>query len=289
MATIDAASVKKLREMTGAGMMDCKKALVEAEGDFDKAVASLREKKLADSSKKADRATAEGAIGVSISEDGKRAGLVELNCETDFVARNEQFRELVSHLASHAQQSGSGDATSLLTVSSSTDGQTIDQHVREAIGTLGENIVVSRVAHLETNGVLGSYIHTDGKQAAVVEVSGEGVETGTLQQLARDLAMQVVALRPQYVSRDEIPQEVLDAERSIYEQQAAQEGKPEAIQAKIAEGRLSKEFFQQVALLDQPFIREQKQTVSQLVKAAGGNINVVRFVRLRVGETAINA
>jgi elongation factor Ts len=289
MATIDAASVKQLREMTGAGMMDCKKALVDTEGDLDKAVALLREKSLASAGKKADRATAEGAVGVSISEDGKRAGVVEVNCETDFVARNDQFRELVSHLAGHAQQSGSGDATALLSVASGGDGRTIDQHVREAIGTLGENIVVSRVAHLETSGVLGSYTHTDGKQAAVVEVSGEGVDTAKLQQLAKDLAMQVVALRPQYVSRDEIPQEVLDAERRIYEQQAAQEGKPEAIQTKIAEGRLNKEFFQMVALLDQPFIREQKQSVTQLVKAAGDNIQVKRFVRFRVGETAISA
>jgi elongation factor Ts len=289
MATIDAAAVKKLRDMTSAGMMDCKKALVDAEGDFDRAVAILREKSLASADKKADRATAEGAVGIAISEDGHRAGIIEVNCETDFVARNEQFRELVAHLAGHAQQSAAGDATTLLAVSSGGDGQTIDQHVREAISTLGENIVVSRVAHLETDGVLGSYTHTDGKQAAVVEVTGEGVEAEKLKQLARDLAMQVVALRPQYVSRDEVSQEVLDAERRIYEQQAAQEGKPEAIQVKIAEGRLNKEFFQVVALLDQGFIREPKQTVSQLVKSVGANVEVKRFVRFSVGETAINA
>lgn len=279
MATINAADVKKLREMTSAGIMDCKSALTETGGDFDKAVALLREKSLASAVKKADRATAEGLIGVHVSEDGKRAGIVEVNCETDFVARNERFQQLASELAQQVEQGNATDAASLL--SQSMGDSTVDAFIREAIGAVGENIQIARVQKFETSGELGIYTHTDGKQAAIVEVSGSGAAA---QQLARDLAMQVVAMRPQYVSREEVPADVLESERRIYEQQAAQEGKPEAIQAKIAEGRLNKEFYQQVSLLDQPFIREQKQTISQMVKAAGADIKVVRFVRYKVGE-----
>lgn len=201
MATVDAAAVKKLREMTNAGIMDCKSALTEANGDFDKAATILREKGIAAAGKKAERTAADGSIGVYVHTDGKQAAMVEVNCETDFVAKNEKF-----------------------------------------------------------------------------------------QQLCRDIAMQVVALRPMYVSRDEIPAEVLEAEKRIYAQQAAVEGKPEAIQEKIAEGRLNKEFYQAVCLLDQPFIKEQKQTIDQMLKEAiatlGENIVIARFVRFKVGEKA---
>jgi elongation factor Ts len=282
MATIDAAAVKKLREMTGAGILDCKKALSENDGDFDKAVAFLREKGIAGAAKKADRSTSEGAIGVAISEDGKRAAIVEVNCETDFVGRNETFRELVSALAQTTLNSSASDVEGIL-AGSFGEGKTVEQQIKESIGTIGENIVLKRVQKLETPGVVGSYVHSDGKQAAIVEVQGEG-SADALQTIARDLAMQAVALRPTYVSRDEVPQDVLEAEKRIYEQQAAQEGKPEAIQAKIAEGRLNKEFFQTVALLDQPFIREQKQTVTQYVKATAPGATVTRFVRFKVGE-----
>jgi elongation factor Ts len=199
MATVSAADVKKLREATGAGIMDCKSALAETDGSFDKAVQLLREKGIAAAAKKAGRAAGEGSIGVYVHSDGKQAALVEVNCETDFVAKNEDF-----------------------------------------------------------------------------------------QQLCRELAMQVVAMRPQYVSRDQVPAEMIEAEKKIYEQQAAQEGKPEAIQAKIAEGRLNKEFFQTVCLLEQTFVREQKKTVEELVKEAiakiGENIQVKRFVRYKIGE-----
>lgn len=199
MATIDAATVKKLRDMTGAGIMDCKRVLAETNGNIDAAIKALREKGIASAEKKADRTASEGSIGIYVHTDGKQAAMVEVNCETDFVARTDDFK-----------------------------------------------------------------------------------------QLCRDLAMQVVALRPTYVRREEIPAEALEAERAIYEKQAAEEGKPEAIQAKIAEGRLNKEFYQAVCLLDQPFVKEQKQTVEQLVKEAiaklGENIQVKRFVRYNIGE-----
>ena len=199
MASVDAAQVKQLREATGAGIMDCKRVLAETNGDFDAAVKALREKGIASAAKKADRTAGDGGIGVYVHTDGKQAAIVEVNCETDFVARTDDFK-----------------------------------------------------------------------------------------QLCKDLAMQVVAMRPQYVSREEIPAEVLEAERKIYEAQAAEEGKPEAIQAKIAEGRLNKEFYQAVCLMDQPFVKEQKQTIEQLVKEAiaklGENIQIKRFVRYKVGE-----
>lgn len=282
MATVDAAAVKKLREMTNAGIMDCKAALVEAEGDFERAATILREKGIAASGKKAGRATGEGMIGVHVSQDGKTAGIIEVNCETDFVARNENFRQLVTDLAQQVE-GGAHDVAELLSQPYiKENGKTVEEHVRESIATIGENIVVTRLMRLQAeSGVLGSYVHSDDKQAGIVEVTGGDVEKG--KQLARDLAMQVVAMKPEFVSRDEVPSDRLEAERNIYQQQAAQEGKPEAIQAKIAEGRLSKEFFQAVSLMDQMFVKEQKQSVAQLVKEAGAE--VVRFVRYRVGET----
>lgn len=198
MATIDAASVKKLRDATNAGMMDCKKALVETEGNFEKAVALLREKGMASAAKKADRTAADGMIGSYIHTDGKQAALVEINCETDFVARTDDFKEL-----------------------------------------------------------------------------------------SRDIAMQVVAMRPQWVRREEVPADVVEAEKDIYRKQAEGEGKPAAIQDKIAEGRLDK-FFAQVCLLEQPFIKDDKKTIEGLVKEAmaklGENIQINRFARFKVGE-----
>ena len=287
MATVNAGDVKRLREMTNAGIMDCKRALVECEGDFDRAVTLLREKGIASAGKKAGRATGEGLIGLHVSDDGQSAGIIELNCETDFVARNENFQQLASQLAQQVE-GGAADVDALLKQPFSGDsGKTVEEHVRESMATIGENIVVQRLEHLKANsGVLGAYVHSDGKQAAIVEIASDAPDERA-EQLARDLAMQVVAMKPQYVNRDQVPADEIDAERKIYQEQAAQEGKPEAIQTKIAEGRLSKEFFQTVSLMDQMFVKEQKQSIAQVVKAIGGNAHVVRFVRYRVGENMV--
>lgn len=283
MATIDAGQVKRLREMTSAGIMECKGALVEAEGDFDRAVTILREKLKGLQVKKGDRATGEGSLGLYVSDDGKTGVLVEVNCETDFVAKNEKFQELCNELARRAATaSGISDATSLL--ASSSDNGTVEDLVKEQIGTIGENMRVSRVAKIVTDGFVASYIHHDHKSAALVEMSG-ATKSEKTEEVGRDLSTQIVAMRPQYVSRDEVPAEALESERAIYAQQAAQEGKPEAIQLKIAEGRLNKEFFQQVALLDQPFVKEQKQSVGAYLKQAAPGVAVKQFVRFRVGET----
>lgn len=283
MATIDAAQVKKLREATNAGIMDCKSALTEAEGDFQRAVTILREKGIASAGKKAERATSEGAIGLYVSEDGKTGVLVEVNCETDFVAKNEKFQALCDDLAQRAANAQNvSDAQTLL--SASTENGTVEDLVKEQIGTIGENMRVSRVAKIQSDGYVASYIHHDHKSAALVEVSGVSKDAGEV--AGHDVAMQVVTMRPQYVSREEVPQEALESERAIYAQQAAQEGKPEAIQQKIAEGRLNKEFFQTVALLDQPFIKEQKQSVAAYLKQAASGASVKQFVRFRVGEAS---
>ncbi len=287
MATVNAGDVKRLREMTNAGIMDCKRALVECEGDFDRAVTFLREKGIAGAGKKAGRATGEGLIGLHVSEDGQTAGIIELNCETDFVARNENFQQLATQLAQQVE-GGASDVDVLLKQPFIGDSsKTVEEHVRESIATIGENIVVQRLEHLKAgSGVLGAYVHSDGKQAAIVEIASDAPDERA-EQLARDLAMQVVAMKPQYVNRDEVPADEIEAERKIYTEQAAQEGKPEAIQTKIAEGRLSKEFFQTVSLMDQMFVKEQKQSIAQVVKAIGGNARVVRFVRYRVGENLV--
>jgi elongation factor Ts len=291
MATVDAAAVKKLREMTSAGIMDCKTALAQNDGDFEKAAQFLREKGIASAAKKADRAASEGAIGVYISEDGKRGALVEVNCETDFVARNDNFRAIVKELAEVAANNNAGDVASLNTQSVS-GGKTVEDHIKESIGTLGENIVLARVTPLETSGLLGSYVHSDGKQAAIVEIAATSVsDAEALKTAARDVAMQSVALRAPYLNRDEVPASVVESEKEIYRKQASEEGKPEAMLEKIAEGRLNK-FYSQETLLEQAFVKDTtgKQTVAQYVKSvaasAGEGVNVARVVRYKVGEGA---
>ncbi len=281
MAAIDAGAVKRLREATGAGIMECKTALKESEGDFEGAVRYLREKAGVKVGKLEGRATSEGLIGVSVSQDGHRAGIVELNCETDFVARNDAFQTLLKDLAQAAQSAeGSLEAFSAQKLAS---GKTVAEALSDAIATLRENIRIARVESIHSSGVLGTYRHTDGKQAAIVAVESEaGGEA--VQQLARDLAMQAVAMKPAFLHREEVPGHLVEAEKQFYAKQAAEEGKPEAIQAKIAEGRLNKEFFQTVALMEQPFIKEQKQTVKQMVAAVQG-ARPSSFVRYRVGET----
>lgn len=281
MAAIDAAAVKKLREMTGAGLMDCKRALVETEGDSDKAAQLLREKGIASAGKKADREASEGFVGVYISEDGKRAAMVEVNCETDFVARNDAFVKLGNDLAKAAVEGNATDIASLMTQPID-GGATAEESVKSAMATLGENIVPARLVRFEGQGVVGSYVHTDGKQAALVEVAGNDAVG---QQVARDIAMQAVALKAPHLTREDVAAELVEAEKHVYREQAKGEGKPDAMLDKIAEGRLGK-FYSQIVLMEQPFIKDStgKQTTAQMVKAAGDNLRVVRFARIKIGE-----
>jgi len=283
MATIDAAAVKKLREMTGAGIMDCKGALVEANGDFEQAVTVLRERALATTVKKADRAANEGQIGIFVNEDATLGGIVEVNCETDFVARNDSFKALVADLAYQAAFTGTVSLPDFLGSAFIKDeAKTVQQVVTEGIGTIGENIVVARFAAVTVeNGHIGAYLHSDGKKGALIVA--EGGSSDSLKTAAREIAMQAVALRAPYLHPGEVPEHVVEAEKDIYRKQAAEEGKPEAMHDRIAEGRLKK-FFKEATLLEQAFIKDDKKSVAQVAKEAGATI--VRFVRFEVGQSS---
>lgn len=281
MATITAADVKKLRDATSAAMMDCKKALVETDGDFDAAITYLREKGMATAGKKADREANEGAIGIYVVEDGASGAIIEVNCETDFVGRNETFRELVAELARNAAMLGTTDIDAFVAAKLvNDDNKTVETFVTEGIATLGERIVVKRIALLGAqDGVLGTYVHSDGKKGAIVVA--EGASSEEAKAVAREIAMQAVALRAPYLNRQSVPAEVIEAEKAIYRTQAAEEGKPEAMQDKIAEGRLNK-YFKEATLTEQAFIKDDKKSVQQIAKEVGATIE--NFVRFEVGQ-----
>ena len=273
---ISAAEVKELRERTGAGMMDCKKALQETGGDMEAAIDLLRSKGAAKAAKRAGKEASEGAIGSHI-EDGVGA-LVEVNCETDFVARTDDFQALAQDLARHvAEHSAATDGAEpgdrLMAEAFEGGDQTVEQHVTQVSAKTGEKIVVRRFARFETDGTLGGYVHMTGKIGALVELSGGG------ESVAKDVAMHVAAARPLGVTRDEIPADVVERERAVYQEQVRQEGKPEHIQEKIVEGKLGK-FYKEQALVEQPFVKDPDRTVGELV----GEADVRRFVRFELGE-----
>jgi len=297
MSTITADQVKELREKSGAGMMECKKALEANAGDLDASMKWLREKGIAGAEKKAGRAAAEGLVGLKLG--ASRGVIVEVNCETDFVARTPQFVALLdaaTAAASSAQGLPQDPAAAAAAVAAlkAADGQTLEQHVKSAIAGLGENMALARVAQLSVKqGVLGSYRHSDGKLASLVSVECGKAETlarPELAELAKDLAMQVAGNLPpaEVVSREQISPELISREREIAMTQAQQAGagKPEAIVAKIAEGKVNK-VLQELTLLEQSFIKDGNLKVSDLLKQAsakvGDTLTVGGFVRLKVG------
>jgi elongation factor Ts len=283
MVTITAADVKKLRDATNLGMMDCKNALVETEGDFEKAVLVLREKNKNIDLKKGGREAREGAIGIYVNEDSTVGAIVEVNCETDFVARNEAFRELVADLAYQAALSAPANIEEFLAADFIRDeGKSVKAKVTESISTLGENVVVGRIETVAApEGVLGAYVHSDGKKAAIVVAQGKGGEAAAA--AAREIAMQAVALRAPYLNRDSVPSAVIEGEKEFYRKQAAEEGKPAEMQEKIATGRLNK-YFKDATLLEQAFIKDDKKTVQQVAKDAG--FVVTKFVRFEIGQAS---
>ncbi|HET6351144.1 MAG TPA: translation elongation factor Ts [Coriobacteriia bacterium] len=295
MAEITAGMVKELRECTGAGMMECKKALSEAEGHLDTAIDILRTRGLASLAKKAGRAANEGAIAAFVSEDGKTGTLVEVNSETDFVGRNSEFLAFVNGIAEIVVKSAPADVDTLTTTEFiGRDGLTVQDVLGEAVSKLGENIGVARFERIEIsgNGAVATYIHGGGKIGVIVEFGFGKAETGTadaFKTAAKDVAMQVAAAAPLFVSRDEAPVDVIEHELSIYKQQAAESGKPEAIQEKMAQGRLEK-YYKEVVLPEQVFVKDQDQTVAQYVaavaKSLGDEIAIVGFTRWTLGETA---
>lgn len=290
MAVISAASVKELRERTGAGMMDCKKALSECGGDMEKAIEYLREKGLAAAAKKAGRIAAEGLVNAYISDDKKVGVLVEVNCETDFVAKNPDFQKFVSDVARLVADKAPADNAALSELKMA-DGKTVSEKVTALISTIGENIAVRRFARFQIDtGVVESYIHMGGKIGVLIEVATSKAETAgnpDFLNLVKDLAMQVAAAKPDYIKREFVPAAVLDHEKAIYKAQAVNEGKPEAIAEKIMMGRIEK-FYKETCLMEQVFIKDNNKNITKLVQEVnaklGENIVVNNIARFEKGE-----
>jgi elongation factor Ts len=272
---VTAQMVKELRAKTGAGMMDCKKALVETDGNIDAAVDFLREKGLSSAAKKADRIAAEGTT--YILTEGNEAILLEVNAETDFVAKNEGFQTLVRELAEHLLAT-KPETVEEANASTMSNGLNVADHISNAIAKIGEKITLRRfVIRTKTdNDSFGPYLHMGGRIGVLVMLEGS-----TDAQAAKDVAMHVAALNPQFISRDEVSEEEVDRERKVLTEQALNEGKPENIVAKMVEGRLGK-YFEEVCLLDQSFVKNSDQKVKDFVKTTGGTIT--EFVRYGVGE-----
>ncbi|HGZ7665711.1 TPA: translation elongation factor Ts [Staphylococcus aureus] len=275
MATISAKLVKELRKKTGAGMMDCKKALTETDGDIDKAINYLREKGIAKAAKKADRIAAEGLVHVETK--GNDAVIVEINSETDFVARNEGFQELVKEIANQVLDT-KAETVEALMETTLPNGKSVDERIKEAISTIGEKLSVRRFAiRTKTdNDAFGAYLHMGGRIGVLTVVEGS-----TDEEAARDVAMHIAAINPKYVSSEQVSEEEINHEREVLKQQALNEGKPENIVEKMVEGRLRK-YLQEICAVDQDFVKNPDVTVEAFLKTKGGKL--VDFVRYEVGE-----
>ncbi len=278
MADISAKDVAALRKVTGAGMMDCKQALSETEGDLERAKDWLREKGKAGASKRAGRAADQGAVDVHL--DGNVAAIVELNCETDFVAKGEAFKATVAALAKLVATNGADNAQNL-----EFEGSTVAEHLTQMSATMGEKIELGRVARFDTSGgTLDAYKHVQSDRGVIgvlVELSGA---TGPqAAEVAHDVALHIASAAPRFVRRDQVPDEDVARERAVFEAQTKEEGKPEQAWPKIVDGKLNG-YFKTVVLEEQPFVKEPKQTIGQLVSALGGTAAIARFVRIKIGE-----
>lgn len=286
MAAVTASMVKELREMTGAGMMECKKALVEVDGDTAKAVDVLRTRGLAAVAKKAGRATNEGTVVALVSDDAKTGALVELNCETDFVGINEKFKAYAEKIARAVLAAKPADLDALKAVE--IEGETVKAVVTDAIHVMGENIQIARFAIVE-GGAVSSYIHGGGKMGVLVQFDVEGLDPASAEfaQYGRDIAMQVAAAAPVAATRESIDPAIIEHEKAIYMAQAAESGKPEAIQEKMAIGRLEK-FYKENCLTEQLFVKNPDQSVreytDEVAKNLGGTIEISCFQRFVLGE-----
>jgi elongation factor Ts len=272
---VTAQMVKELREKTGAGMMDCKKALTETNGDMDQAIDYLREKGIAKAAKKADRIAAEGSTLVKV--EGNEAVILEVNSETDFVAKNEGFIELINGLADFLLAKKPADLDAAL-AETMDNGSTVEDYINSAIAKIGEKITLRRftVVTKTDNDAFGAYLHMGGRIGVLTLLEGTTNEVA-----AKDVAMHIAAVNPKYVSRDQVSAEEAEHERKILTEQALNEGKPENIVAKMVEGRLSK-YFEDICLLDQSFVKNPDQKVKQFVESHSGTVNT--FIRYEVGE-----
>lgn len=275
MAAITAQMVKELREKTGVGMMDCKKALQQTDGDMEKAIDFLREKGMASASKKADRIAAEGLTSVVVN--GNDAVILEVNAETDFVSKNEAFQTLVKELGEHLLKNKPATIEEA-TASSMENGLTVEAHINAAISKIGEKMTLRRFAILTKtdNDAFGAYLHMGGRISVLTVLEGT-----TDANAAKDVSMHIAALNPKYVSHDQVDQAEIEHERQVLTQKSLNEGKPENIVAKMVEGRLRK-YLEEICLNDQPFVKNPDQKVSQFVESKGGKIR--EFIRYEVGE-----
>ena len=271
--SISAALVKELRERTGAGMMECKKALVEMNGDIDAAIEHMRKSGMAKADKKAGRAAAEGLVVIRTSADNKVAAILEVNCETDFVAKGDDFQNFVNTIADRLIEAKPADLAAFLETKLAS-GETVEHTRKALIAQIGENMSVRRFEIINAKGTVSSYLHGT-RIGVIIDVEGGNDELG------KDLAMHIAASKPICVNETEVSKELLDKEREIFKAQASESGKPADIVEKMVQGRIGK-YLKEVTLLGQPFVKDPDQTVEQLLKGAGAKVN--RFVRFEVGE-----
>ena len=273
---VTASQVKELREKTGAGMMDCKKVLTETDGDMEKAIELLRERGIAKAAKKSGRVAAEGLVEAYVSEDGKTGAIVEVNSETDFVAKNEEFKNFVMNVAKQVVEKNPKDVEELLAQDSiEVPGKTVNEVLIDKIATIGENMNIRRFERFESEGLVEKYIHGDGKISVLVNMKKVNKE------VAKDICMQIAAARPEYLNEAAVPAERVEKEKEILKAQTMNEGKPEAIAEKIVLGRIGK-FYSEICLVDQAFVKDPNKKVSQLL--AETDSEVVAFARFEKGE-----
>ena len=285
MAAFTVQDVKALREKTGCGMMDCKKALTQADGDMDKAIDFLREQGLAKQAKKASRIAAEGVAYATTTDDCSVGVVIEVNAETDFVAKNDSFMDFVKACANTVIKENPADVEALLTLKADGTEQTVAELLQEKVLTIGENIQIRRFERME--GACVAYVHAGGKIGVLVNFNTDVADKPEFVAYGKDVAMQIAALNTPYLTRNDVPSEVIDHEKEVMRQQVINEGKPEAIADKIVMGKINK-YYKENCLVDQEFVKDNKLTVAQYTKNTakelGGSIDIVKFVRFEKGE-----
>ena len=290
---ITATQINELRKATGAGMLDCKKALEETGGEFEKAVDFLRTKGLAAAAKKAGREATEGMVAACISDDLKSGVLLEINSETDFVAKNEKFQAFVASIGAHILATAPADVEAMLLQPFCADvSKTVQSYLSESISVIGENLQIRRFAKYDVpgDGLIGAYIHAGGKIGVLVEVASPSVTADNKDALlgfVKDIAMHTAAAAPAFVCRDQVPADVLEREKEVYRAKAKESGKPDAIIEKIIVGQINK-FYADICVLEQPFVKDTDKTILQVAKecgnTVGGTVDVTRFERFVLGE-----
>jgi len=290
---ITAAQINELRKATGAGMLDCKKALEQTEGDYEKAVDYLRTKGLAAAAKKSGRAATEGMVAAFVSDDLKSGVLLEINSETDFVAKNDIFQAFVANIGKHILATSPADRDTMLAQPYSGDSaKTVQTYLNESISVIGENIQIRRFVKFDVqgDGCIGSYIHGGGKIGVLVQIASPALTASNqevLQTLVKDIAMHSAAAAPRYVTRDQVPADVIEREKDIYRAKAKESGKPDAIIEKILDGQINK-FFADICLNEQVYVKDTDKTIPQVIKEAGasigGTISITAFERFVLGE-----